>query len=138
MISLNQIIVGSDFEFNTYGIQAGINHYVGTIVGLTHSSQLPADSSAIINHENVYKHLPAEVKEVVPNDYSSYMYLAIALENTEVIKYVGLPWIKSGTFREIISEKTTVVLTDLTSEQKLTLRSLLELYNYKVLKIETK
>lgn len=137
MITQAQLTPGTKYSLQLYGINENENTYSGVVLGISAASILPTavSTNAVITHNNIWGSLPVETQNAIDNNYASYMYVILELEDTKELRYIGLPWIKDGSLVEITDEVTTIILSSLTTEDKVKLQPLLERNNLKVLSI---
>jgi hypothetical protein len=132
-ISLENLKIGDNIMFTTYGPVAGKVEFAGKVIGLSTAEWLPVTTTAPTDHVNIYRDLPTEVQEYVEDNYSSYNYIAV--KTIDGVFYIGEPWIVLGTLVLDNPATATVTVSDYRESDTNLLTQLLLSNGFKVTKV---
>lgn len=102
---------GVNTQVSTYALIGDRKSFTGIVLGVISSAAVPTTANASTNHTNQWPSIPDDVKDKVEDDYRSYDYLILKLED-ESIMYLGLAWIDSASVSEITVRSAVVNLTN--------------------------
>lgn len=99
-MNIDSITTGMTISCTIYGNIGGRNQYSGKVASIISGEFVPQTSNADVNHANIYPTLPTERKERFTNNYATYKYVQLALDDGSMA-YLGLPWIIDTTITEV-------------------------------------
>lgn len=129
-MNLTDIKHGRRYSFTTYGPVAGQSQFDGTAVAVISGRYIEPYTGALANHANIYPTLPADVTRDIDNNATSYDYLQLAHGTN--MTFIGLPWIRETTLKEVIPRVATVPLLEFEDPDGSRLRAILESAGYTV------
>ncbi len=128
--SLESIHPGDYVEVTTYGQINGKSTFKGKLVGRGTADYLQSTTTAPVDHVNIYRELPAEVKNTIENKWDSYPYITIMTDSGLV--NLGEPWIIPTTVYRVVSGTVVIELDKFNDADLGRVRSLLEINGYQI------
>jgi len=107
-INIDEIKIGDIVTFSCYGNGVIADVSDGEVIGTVSASGLSDAAVAATNHANIYSALPAGEVE---DDYQSYHYFRIKLQNDQIVE-IGSVWIEEFSLNRRTRNNLTAVIED--------------------------